>query len=814
MSSSAPYTQLSAAAIKDLIVPKGPGPQWKEDEIFPAWVTLRAPWKGEPLEPVAYLNSPLTGAYHARTNQSYLTDAGLQELANLLDSGAYQIEYPENAVLMVVVHLLRLDRVQEARKILMTVTPYMNMLRFFPTATFYIPTFGPDRVGVINVGSLKKQLSYCFYHPQSATQTHHRDGCDLYEPIQAEAIKLLLASAGTALTAETDKLLLTQISDDLKADMKWLITRYWVINPDASDLVQQSADIAAIRDPHPVGKHTRKNATTRMLIEAMCSVFIKTKFRGPVTLSMDNLSLVGNRIRTVIAKRGELGTPKHDEDYRARVELSSAVSGNNRTVAQAAISVLTDEHYGDSAYINEAEAPALAAKMLSATSKATPTPVTIAAPRLYHGGSSTGLPTVVASGISRATARTIEEHIQAGIINSADGIASVIPALFTACASNKIEDPVFRNLYCHLSLALARRQNERFSKAVGYTCMGVLPWANLMRSDIDGEASDVVATGDTIRIATRAWIDHFPHTMTPNRFVSSINRLVWALNKQGNTPAPTLDTTELPTMLLRDISNDSTFAGSFSSNFSLSTLQAARALQGTLYERYYDLGPIYADLIARLGPHAARTDGGREGVTAMSGILLDATTNCMPRWKVPAMTGRHNYTVANGRTLESVMVMSTHNLCQLYAWLGLGSASPSEGGVDNMAAARKTWKHIIGLFESPPEDTYYGYRMVAYAWRQLLFFLSMEEKRLTQADDADSIRAFRATMAALCDEMQQAIGTAKLSESIAERLSTKFVAVLRKVAAKGKVNTMDSKDGAAHGDVVLGHFGWPMFDQM
>eukprot|EP00658_Telonema_sp_P-2_P043207 TRINITY_DN3114_c0_g1_i3.p1 TRINITY_DN3114_c0_g1~~TRINITY_DN3114_c0_g1_i3.p1 ORF type:complete len:400 (-),score=135.05 TRINITY_DN3114_c0_g1_i3:359-1558(-) len=398
-------------------------------------------------------------------------------------------------------------------------------------------------------------------------------------------------------------------------------------------------------------------------------------------------------------------------------------------------------------------------------------------------------------------------------------IADVVPMLSNAAASNKIEDPILRSLYCSLAVAFSRRRSLLLVDLSSQVRLDELPWAKQILCGLQAgssSSSDVVATIDTIRIATRSWIDHFPHTMTPNRFVSSIKAVMRGLKGTGST-AGQPDAIEMP-KLLEELASD-IFMGSFSSNFSLSTLQAARSLQGTLYERYYNIGPIYDDLIAQLGPHAARTDGGREGVTAMSGVLLEATTNCMPRWKVPVETGRGNYTVANGRTLEAVMVMSTHNLCQLYAWLGLGNASPSEGGVDNMAAVRKTWKHIVGLFESPPEDTYYGYRMVAYAWRQLLFFLSMEEKRLTHADDADSIAAFRATMAALCDEMQQTIGTAKLTEVISERLSTKFVNVLRKVAAEGKVNTMDdiqkpdAEKGCSHGDVVLGYFSWSMFKE-
>ena len=841
------------AALQQVLVIAQELPRWgsRRPTTYPEWVTLEVAHGGFATGRAksAFLveaeqlkeRSEHAEVPEPRTNQSFLNEEGLQELAAMLDSGLYQIEFPENSAFLVLVHLLRQDRVQDARELMQELAPYIDEIRFYPSASATAPTFSPLKVGVINIRELKGILhsiqGAC--GKRGLTMSRHQDGCDFYQPIQAQALRILtdVLENGGALPSDC-----TEIKKEIEA----LATQYFIVNPIPSKVVVKVATKGVAQDPHPVSKHIRAHSTTRVLVEALCTMALGNQ------LSEEELKTVTDRVRTVAAKNGVVGTPRY-ETYRARVELSSAVSNNGAEVGMAAAKILNSEKQADQSYLEESEVTALAEKVMAAVNKSSGNnngySTAIRAPRQYHGTSASQLPTRVQSAFSRAVSRTIEEHIEAGVINSAEMIADVVPVLFNAAASNKIEDPVLRRLYCDLAVAFSRRRSLLLLDLQSQVRLDELPFAKPMLAGLksgSGNSAEVVATIDTIRIATRAWLDHFPHTMTPNRFVSAIKGVIRGLRGPTNqnsyapapsntgifaaisnmlglsrtaavaeapaAPTPSTPEVEMP-RLLEELAAD-IFMGSFSSNFPLSTLQAAKALRGTIYERYYNLSAIYAKLIAEMG-RVAQTTTAAGPPSQLGSILLDCATDCQPLWGADN-TGR--YTVANGRIIEAVMVLSTHNLYQLYSWLGLEQAAPSEGGVNNLNAARATWKYIIGVFTNPPADTYYGYRMVAYAWRQLLFFLSMEEKRVVIEGDEESLATFRLTMENFVAEMQQLVGGAStLSDTRKELLTQKFIDALRMVAVEGQTNSIAriprpaNARGAPFGDVVLGYFNWRMF---
>ncbi|MFC9971939.1 hypothetical protein ACFVH6_13710 [Spirillospora sp. NPDC127200] len=62
----------------------------------------------------------------------YLSDAGLAELGGLLDGGRYEVQVPEEAVLLVVAWLVRAGDITGALGLLEAVEPYAGRLRFAP----------------------------------------------------------------------------------------------------------------------------------------------------------------------------------------------------------------------------------------------------------------------------------------------------------------------------------------------------------------------------------------------------------------------------------------------------------------------------------------------------------------------------------------------------------------------------------------------------------------------------------------------------------------------------------------------------------
>jgi len=65
-------------------------------------------------------------------NAWFLTDAGLGDLQERLQTGRYDVEVPEEAALMVVAWLVQNGHADEARALIDTLVPYFAKLRFYP----------------------------------------------------------------------------------------------------------------------------------------------------------------------------------------------------------------------------------------------------------------------------------------------------------------------------------------------------------------------------------------------------------------------------------------------------------------------------------------------------------------------------------------------------------------------------------------------------------------------------------------------------------------------------------------------------------
>lgn len=87
----------------------------------------------------------------------FLTDAGLQDLYELLDSGAYRVEIPEDAALLTVAWLVRAGDREAALDILDVVSPFAEKFRLAPKIA-NAPTSPPEFVYRITVGEAASAL--------------------------------------------------------------------------------------------------------------------------------------------------------------------------------------------------------------------------------------------------------------------------------------------------------------------------------------------------------------------------------------------------------------------------------------------------------------------------------------------------------------------------------------------------------------------------------------------------------------------------------------------------------------------------------
>jgi hypothetical protein len=168
--------------------------------------------------------------------------------------------------------------------------------------------------------------------------------------------------------------------------------------------------------------------------------------------------------------------------------------------------------------------------------------------------------------------------------------------------------------------------------------------------------------------------------------------------------------------------------GAFSGKFVEAAKIAARTLRGSLYARYYDL-PVDAVL---------RIQDVKKQATHAAASSADFARLCTDRAGVGA-EGRRSFSVAgNGKIIEQEQILTTHNLAALVEALGLEPTVRSRA-VDLAEQCFQAICKELQITSGRHHARLTRVKNSAYAWRQMVFFLSF-------AGD-DAVRAFPARAA-------------------------------------------------------------------
>jgi hypothetical protein len=211
------------------------------------------------------------------------------------------------------------------------------------------------------------------------------------------------------------------------------------------------------------------------------------------------------------------------------------------------------------------------------------------------------------------------------------------------------------------------------------------------------------AARETLRQVALLAVTSYPQTILPNKFLRELR----ALASTGKVDVPLVDE------LAADI-----FMGDFSEKFLRASQIAAHLLKETLYERYY--GVSYDEVLQI--DDVQKPKYGTPTSPAFAALCA--------RLAGPATTAK--WSVAkNGKIIEQEQILTTHNLAAVFASMGRRGAIGDE--LPELARRcfawvcrqqqlkRVAWKSQLQMVKN-----------TAYAWRQMLFFLSVAH---TSVDD-------------------------------------------------------------------------------
>jgi hypothetical protein len=313
------------------------------------------------------------------------------------------------------------------------------------------------------------------------------------------------------------------------------------------------------------------------------------------------------------------------------------------------------------------------------------------------------IPPAVRRRLERCRKGTIAELIDHGLISSADTVAQVLPAMTAQICNAVYRDGTLQSLAGATYRAFRRRRSLLLLNLQSQVKIAELPWVAALEGE--REASAISATGarQALVEASAMTLSAFPQAILPNKLLQEFVSLA--------------ETAKLDLPFVDEVAAD-IFMGAFSNKFTRTARQSARFVAGTLYARYYD---IDTDGLAGL-PDQRRSRRRSSSRDALATLCAQRANATFGTWR-PAV---------NGTILEQQQILTTQNLALLFGELNLKTLLHHRLS----ALARTCFEWICKRQQM--HITHYHARLVmlkntAYAWRQMVFYLSMLDGELLRA---------------------------------------------------------------------------------
>ncbi|WP_145172329.1 hypothetical protein [Gimesia aquarii] len=594
-------------------------------------------------------------------NQFFLTDNGVSHLQEILATGRFEVEVPEEGALLVVAWLLGQGHSQAARELLEVIGPYFSKLRFYPIPTDQPCRFG-SRVYLQDVESTLENLNKIRPNPRILAQL---EAITIWAPLYDKTVSLFL---------ETVEGVPPFLNEDQALLGGWPCQTFptgW--EERAQNLLDEYVEKRCVHQL--CGKPERKKEN-----------FSQLRFYLQQYLDDSNLidERAVKRIRLLLARYiSRRGTPDSSICQEARErQVSQANGANYFELSRVVISRLEkyplksgiEDLFPVTDLINEQES------------------------QQFGPPVSTMIPVFLLRKIERCCVESIEILVRNGVIKSGETLAQVLPQITSDLRAAGITDPQLQQLYASIYRAFRRRRSLLLLNLEHQVQIEELPWVSVVdQFRHDNLPSQELAT-QTLREVSALTLLSFPHVIIPNKLLQELKAL--AKVSQLNLP------------LVNEIAAD-IFMGDFSNQFNKAAKQSAEMLSGTLYELYYGIDFKSVSKIFE----RQESDYKRFGRTPK----ISFAKLCEIRAGVEY--GGWNVAV-NGMIIEQQQILTTQNLAVLFQNLNLMNElkdrllSMARGCFTwistRLQQKSPSWHASLITFKN-----------TAYAWRQMVFYLSL-----------------------------------------------------------------------------------------
>lgn len=656
----------------------------------PAWATLevvtggfatgRLP-AGGPLrehEKAMLAGSGRTAEPDARLalNKFFLTDSGLEQLQEMLRSGRYDIEVPEEGALLVAAWLVTGGYAEEARSLLEALAPFFSKLRFYP-----VPAESPRRAGervfLQDVGRTIKSLESIRPNRRVLAQ---KEAVEVWAPLYDRTVALFLETVrGEApdLGRNADGSPRPRVNGRFPVEGGWPCANFpegWAARGEAL-----LAEYDAQRKKHGLcGRPDRAKDSFAQL-----RGYLRRCLTKPDGLSGREVG----RIRLILARyAASHGAPDSAARRQLRQEqLRQAGAPTFKEIAGAVV-----ERLGAHPRDGGLEDIAAIAQPVSADEAV-----------LFEIPEGTAIPPSIEEKVRRCLSETIDVLVERGIVTSGETMARVLPQMTSGIRAAGIKDPALRQLYSAVYRAFRRRRSLLLLDLQSQVKIEELPWVAAIERFRTDALSDRDLARQTLEEIVVLALASFPHAILPNKLLQELR----ALAKGAYLDLP----------LVEEVAVD-IFQGRFSDKFILAAKRAAETIDGTLYSTYYGIdcgqlrslpsGVALAGLLSR-----REQDPLVELCESRAGLIRGA-------WG----------TVSSGMIIEQQQILTTQNLAVLFEALnlreGLGGQLPELARRCFLWVCRRQQARLDRK-TGTRHASLIMLKNTAYAWRQMIFFLAL-----------------------------------------------------------------------------------------
>lgn len=576
-------------------------------------------------------------------NLHYLASSDADELVT---SGRYRIDVPEEGALLVLAWLRARGEVERANRLVEALSQWFETLRFYP-----VPADRPfelkETVRLQDLGTTLKALDVDRRQRRFETM---RETVLVWKPLRERAI---------ALFAET-------VDGEMPRPDGNGVSGGWPGTTFPAGWHARVEQLAADRARAGAAQTARARETDFLIARLVrCA-------KDPQSLINAEYHDIRRTIARHIAAHGPTGSAEHEVRYKDEVRAVSApLHSDLRRILVERLRTLPSD--------------------VGVDSSVGFTPVSAEEAARFGVPDGTALPAYLEPKLARSYDAPLQELVDRGVIASAEVLARVLPQLTAHVRAESLDDSAGRRLYAALYGAFRRRRGLLLLNYQHQVRFHELPWVAAMeavgKTNDETRARARTAVASTSSVALRA----FPYTIIPNKLVTELNSLTNAAALQ------------LP--LLEELAAD-IFMGSFTPKFVEAAKTSARLLRGTLYQRYY---AIDVDEVLRIPTPKGTPSAEFAALCARRAAPLEGTSR--------------SSVARNGKVIEQAQILTTHNLAVLVDALPLRDQLAPH--LRSVAETCFLWVvDRLQLRTTDHHQTLINLKNAAYAWRQLIFYLS------------------------------------------------------------------------------------------